>query len=146
MNHLSNTPPDGDFVRYVERLTQQGAKLPSGSHPAQAEPVEDMRQPTQRPVHQIKAASEAAELSRQEIAAAFRGIRFTRHLPWLFGAWLISQVAARAVPGAGWLMVPVLFFYATWIFTLVNENRGGQLKRDIQNFLNSQSIKPPGGR
>ena len=143
MNQFSNTPPDGDFVRYVERLTAQSQKPADEANLAQPESAADLRQPTQRPRQQITAFADSGRLARPDVGAAFEGIHFFKHLRWLFAAWVLTQVAGRAVPGADWLILPILVFYAIWIVIRIDQNQDGKLLRDLRSFLNSQNLKLP---
>lgn len=93
----SNTPPDGDFVRYLEKLTaaQGVARTP----PAVAAPKAMPRSPS----------AAAAGLT------SGAGISFARHAKWAIGLYVATQILGNFVPGAGFLFVPVLAAYVVWL-------------------------------
>lgn len=115
MNHPSNTPPDGDFVRYIEQL--------AGSNPLVVR--EDMRLP--RAAVQSGVFSADASLPAQAALAPFAGIAFGKHLRWLIALWIATQVMTRWVPQAGFLIIPALLAYAGWLIFRINQNLGGTL-------------------
>ena len=115
MNHPSNTPPDGDFVRYIEQL--------AGSDPLVAH--EDMRQP--REAVQSGVFPESVASSGQTALAPFAGIAFARHLRWLVAVWIATQLLTRFFSQAGFLIIPVLMGYVGWLIFRVNQNLGGSL-------------------
>ena len=96
MMQPSNTPPDGDFVRYVERLT--AAQAVARSAPAPGAPMAIPGLP-----------SVAAGL--QSVAR----IPFLRHVKWIVGLWVATQILGRFVPGAGFLFLPMLAVYVAWL-------------------------------
>jgi len=96
MMQPSNTPPDGDFVRYVERLT--AAQAVARSAPAVGTPMA------------IPGLPAAAGLK------STASIPFMRHLQWAIGLWIATQILALFVPGAGFLFIPLLAVYAAWLF------------------------------
>ena len=110
MNQPSNTPPDGDFARYIEQL--------AGSSPVVAH--KDMREPRE-------ALQPVAQASGKTAMTPFAGIAFTRHLRWLVGVWIATQVLTRFLPHAAYLFVPVLMGYAGWLIFKINQNLGGTL-------------------
>ena len=92
----SNTPPDGDFVRYIERLT--AAQAVARRTPAVDAPV----------------AVPGLQASAQGLESGTR-IPFMRHVRWAFGLWVATQILGRFVPGAGFLFIPLLAAYAAWL-------------------------------
>ncbi|MBG6071212.1 MULTISPECIES: hypothetical protein [unclassified Polaromonas] len=92
----SNTPPDGDFVRYIDRLT--AAQAVARSRPVAGAPV---AVPGLPPVVQgLKSGTR---------------IPFMRHVRWAFVLWVATQILGRFVPGAGFLFIPMLAAYAAWL-------------------------------
>jgi len=106
MIHPSDTPPDGDFAAYVERLTL--ARAATG-------PREDLFQAwTDSPASTPFAASTGLP-SVQAPAQPLARISFLTHVKWVVVAWIAAQALAKAVPGAGFLFIPALIIYAAWV-------------------------------
>jgi hypothetical protein len=85
MSLPSNTPPDGDFASYVERLTNANAAAgdrenrfkPPGENPPEIRPPAGTGLPPAKP------------------AAAKAGVPFLTHVKWVVALW----IAARRCPG-----------------------------------------------
>jgi len=116
VNRPTNTPPDGDFVRYIERLA--AGKVAPGS-----------QGPVMTPQKAVPGAAPLAidfgrtpPVAGQDMPA---GISFAQHVKWAIGLWLATQLLARFVPGAGLWFVPVLALYAAWvIYSLIRKPSG----------------------
>jgi len=124
MNHPSNTPPDGDFARYIEQL--------AGSTPVVTH--QDMR----RPPEAMPTGNFSATVSTpvQVVLAPLAGLAFARHLRWLIAVWIATQLLTRILPAAGYLIFPVLMGYAGWLIFRINQNLGGALANRVLELAN----------
>ena len=110
MTQPSNTPPDGDFAAYIERLT--GANAADGPH-------EDLLK--------SQAGAPAGTPSIKTLPEAVASLSFLGHLKWLVVAWFAIQALARWVPGAGFLFIPGLLAYGGWVIFRINRHSSGAL-------------------
>jgi hypothetical protein len=122
MNQPSNTPPDGDFARYIEQL--------AGKNPLLAR--EDMRRPKEAAQPVAFPVTVAPAVSA--VLAPLKGVAWAKHVRWLIAAWVATQVLGRVVPHAGWLIVPVLIGYTSWLVFTINKNSGGSLFNRIREM------------
>ena len=97
MMQPSNTPPDGDFVRYLDRLTAAQAVARSTA-----------------PAARVTAAMPGLPLMNtgQQPEAH---IPFLHHVKWAVGLLVATQILARFVPGAGYSFISLLAFYVIWV-------------------------------
>jgi hypothetical protein len=103
MIHPSDTPPDGDFASYVERLT--GANAAAGARedlfkPQASKDVASSIQPPSR------FAASSGTPSVKAVAAPLAGISLLTHIKWVVGLWIATQALAKFVPGAGFPVSP----------------------------------------
>lgn len=123
MSLPSNTPPDGDFVSYVERLTNANAAAgdrenllkSSRDNPPQARPSAGLSLPPAKP-------------------AAKAGVPFFTHVKWVVALWIASQALSRVMPGAGFLFLPALLAYGAWVFIKINRNSSGALVQRLREL------------
>ncbi len=131
MMHPSDTPPDGDFVRYVERLTASNAAMVESGH-------EDLRVHAAQKTdikHKPTSAGRAEVVHGPNQAVSFAGIAFLSHLKWLVVGWIAIQVLAAFVPWAEVLLVPMLLAYMGWIIFRVNRNGSGALAERLRQVI-----------
>lgn len=115
----SNTPPDGDFVRYLEHLTAVQA-VPDAQHKRFM--FKDAMQGTG-----ALAAIPALPLVKMGWQSVTQ-IDFRQHLKWGLGLWIVTQIMAWFMSGAGFLFIPLLAIYAAWvIYTLSRRPPGAFL-------------------
>ena len=108
----SNTPPDGDFVRYLERLT--AAQAVARDTPAAGVPV-------------AIPGLTSAKAGLESVA----NIPFMRHVKWAVGLWVATQILARFVPGAGFLFIPLLAAYAAWVIYRLRSQPPGTFLQEL---------------
>lgn len=131
MNHPSDTPPDGDFASYVERLTGANASAgaredllkPQGAKGAAAQSSPPSRFSASSGTPSVKPAS-----------APVAGISLLTHVKWVVGLWIATQALSRLVPGAGFLFLPALLAYAAWVIFKVNRNSSGALVHRLREL------------
>lgn len=108
MMHASDTPPDGDFARYVERLTGSTA-VPAAR--------EDLFMPKDAGPGSTSFAASSGQPSAR---AALDGMSFWTHVKWAVALWIATQALAKLVPVASQLFIPALMVYAVWVIFRVS--------------------------
>ena len=117
MMHPSDTPPNGDFARYVERLTASNAEAPATGR-------EDMRKP--------RKAVQAAMLSSPAVPQPLTGTAWLKHLKWLVAAWIGTQLLASFVSWGEFLFIPILLGYAAWLMVHISRSASGVLSSRLR--------------
>ena len=124
MNLPSNTPPDGDFVAYVERLTHANAH-------ASAEAREDRLKPGEKTAPR---APSPASIATPPAKPAAPVAAFVSHVKWVVILWIATQVLSEVVPGAGFLFLPALLVYGAWAVFQANRRSSGALLQRLREL------------
>ena len=132
MMHPSDTPPDGDFARYVERLTDANAAT------AAREDLLQLR--VSGPAGTPFAASSGMPFVRA-VPTSMTALSFFEHVKWVLVAWIAAWVLAKRVPGAGFLFIPALLAYAIWVIFRVNRNACGTLVKRVRDLARNAAGK-----
>lgn len=127
MMQPSNTPPDGDFVRYVEQLTRtpalmlHDAGVPDPGHP---QPAGVVTSPF--PAN----PSQPSGASKDGAPQLLKGLPLLKHLKWLVVMWVALKVLGAMLPGATYLtylFVPAAVVYVAWALFTANQQPSGTL-------------------
>lgn len=133
MEHPSDTPPDGDFVRYVERLTASNAAAALGPRDDKLAPGKVKARQPGSPVMASRAAVPAP--ASTPLNQPFAGIAVWSHVKWLVGLWIGIQLLANFVPWAGFLFFPALLAYVSWVILKANRQSSGALVHRVRELL-----------
>ena len=124
MMHASNTPPDGDFARYVEGLAGTKA-LPAVR--------EDLFMPKDGGPVSASFAASSGQPSANTAPPALRGMSFFTHVKWVVALWIATQAFAKMVPAASLLFIPALLVYAVWVILRVSRDAVGGAEAPAAN-------------
>ena len=127
MNLPSNTPPDGDFVAYVERLTHANAH-------ASAEAREDRLKLGEKTALRAPSPASTAAPSDKPAPVAATVAAFATHVKWVVILWIATQVLSEVVPGAGFLFLPALLVYGGWAVFQANRRSSGALLQRLREL------------
>lgn len=131
MIHPSDTPPDGDFASYVERLTGANAAAGAREDLLRPQAPKDVSSSSQPP---SRFSASSGTPSAKATAAPAAGMPILTHIKWVVGVWIATQALARLMPGAGFLFLPALLAYAAWVIFKVNRNSSGALVQRLREL------------
>lgn len=143
MNLPSNTPPDGDFASYVERLTNANAAAGAREDLLKPQEKTALRAPSPASI-----ATPAAKPAPAAASGAAAGAAFFTHVKWVVVLWIATQALSSVLPGAGFLFIPALFAYGAWAIFQANRQSSGALVQRLRELARqaaeeAQKNQPP---
>lgn len=135
MNEPSNTPPDGDFASYVERLAAQDRKPVRESRQAEPGFKVDQHPLVERFALFYQLATGVPKGHWGNVAADLQGVPVLKHLAWLVAAAMLVNFASD-VPGLITLSVTIMIvcFYAVWVAYKMLQNRQQRSPNDVRHL------------
>lgn len=141
MNEPSDTPPDGDFAAYIERMT--GA-------PETPQSREDLFQPQADAPAGRRFGVSAGMPSLKALPQVVASISPLGHVKWLALILVATQALGMLLPGAGFLFIPVLLAYAGWMMVGLKQDSAAPLAERVRSLTQKviekaieQAQKPP---
>ena len=131
MIHPSDTPPDGDFASYVERLTGANATAGAREDLLKFQGAKDASSSSSSP---YRFSASSGTPSVKPASTPLAGLSILTHIKWVVGLWIGTQALAAFVPGAGFLFIPALLAYAAWVIFTVNRNSSGALVQRLREL------------
>lgn len=113
----SDTPPDGDFARYIEQLTAKSSAhalgkpgVPAVSHGQYREGSSPLA------AERARSAERGKQTARVESPRPAAGVSLWAVGKWVVIAWVALEVLSAVFPRAGMLVLPLLMVFAAWAF------------------------------
>jgi len=114
--HLpSDTPPDGDFARYIEQLSAKAAAQALGK-PGLPVASQGRDQERAKPLTTERASSAAQgrQVAHVELPGPLAGLSLWAVGKWVVIAWIALEVLSAMFPRAGMMVLPLLMVFAAW--------------------------------
>ena len=131
MDTVSNTPPDGDFVRYLERLTTGDLSVVAvpqvmGEGSAQRRQPQVVHQKADVEGHEPLHAqpTQPVQPAPDSGAAQVAMERLAVHLKSAAVILVVTQILGVLIPGMGYLLLPALAAYVWYVSKTRPADRG----------------------